>query len=52
MLQQLGRGADAKGCGVVQHIDGRLGVDQQGRNQAVVAGDRHVAVHDQFSLFR
>ena len=45
MFQPLGDGADALGCVLVENVEGRLGVDEQGGGGAVDAGDGLVAVH-------
>ena len=45
VFQQLGHGSNAVCGSVVEDAERCLGVDQQGRDCAVVAGEGHVSVH-------
>lgn len=45
VFQQLGHGSNAVCGSVVEDVERCLGVDQQGRDCAVVAGEGHVSVH-------
>jgi hypothetical protein len=48
--QQLGDGANPVHGGVVEDIEGRMGVDKQGGDGAVVAREGHVSIHCQYSV--
>ena len=45
VFQPLGDGADALGGVLVEDVEGRLGVDEQGGGGAVDAGDGLVSMH-------
>jgi hypothetical protein len=45
VFHDLSHRADAVDRGVVEDVQRGLGVDEQGRGDAVVAGERHVSVH-------
>lgn len=50
VFQQLGDGANPVHGGVVEDIEGRMGVDKQGGDGAVVAREGHVSIHCQYSV--
>ena len=50
VFQQLGDGANAEHGGVVEDVEGRLGVDEQGGDGAVVTREGHVLIHFQYSV--
>ena len=45
VFQQLCDGANAEHGGVVEDVEGRLGVDEESGDGAVVAREGHVSVH-------
>src|SRR5450830_1367149 len=50
VFQELGDGLDPVHGGVVEDVEGGLGVDEQRGDGAVVAGQGHVTVHNWHSV--